>query len=257
VKSKLLLIALLSLPLLTQPAIATNSDYSQAAGHTGIYVNKTNVWALKCKIITYDLTAKNNKLGWYTAWPMIVDYKTGRFIQVGYITSPAEKINKPTFFVAWSSEGKQINLKYLPDKGSSGNALLPRPEHEYAISLNVDGSANIQIDGVKFLDSPTEKIKIGITEGTGEFFSEGSNINVDISTKFSNCFYKLRGDSNWRALEQDKKFLLYHAADGTNIEPLEAGTFLVKGKIKREKRGKFFKEVKNTEKEKALNKFLD
>lgn len=257
VKRKLLLVTLLNLTLFMQSARATNSDYSQTAGHTGIYVNNPKVWALKCKILTYDLTEKNNKLGWYTAWPMIVDYKTGRFIQAGYITSPAEKINKPTFFVAWSNEGKQINLKYLPDKGSSGNALLPGAEHEYAISLNVDGSANIQIDGIKYLDSPAEKIKIGITEGTGEFFSEGSNINIDISTKFFNCFYKLRGDSNWRALEQDKKLLLYHAAAGTNIQPLEAGAFLVKGKIKRLKRGRFFKEVKSLEKEKALNKFLD
>jgi hypothetical protein len=245
VKAKLLLAALLNLTILLQSVQATDSDYSQAAGHTGIYINKPNVSALKCKIQTYDLTAKNNKLGWYTAWPMIVDYKSGKFVQIGYITSPAEKITKPTFFVAWSNEGKQINLKYLPDKGAAGNALQQGSEHEYALSLNIDGSVNIQIDGVKYLDAPTEKIKIGIKEGTGEFFSEGSNVNIDISTRFFNCFYKLRGDTKWRELEQDKKLLLYHAADGTEIESLVPGSFLVKGKIKKEKRGRFFKDVVN------------
>jgi hypothetical protein len=247
-KNKLLLTALLNMVVLMPPALATNSDYSQAAGHTGVYVNRTNVWALKCRIHTYDLTRRNNKLGWYTAWPMIVDYPTGRFVQIGYITSPSEKINKPTFFVAWSGEGKQINVKYLPAKTSSGNALFPKKDHEYAISLNTDGSANIQIDGVKYLDTPEEKIKIGITEGTGEFFAEGSNLDIDISTKFVNCFYKLRDNDQWLALEQDKNILLYHAAEGTRIKRLEPGSFLVRGKIKSINKGRFFKGFIKSEK---------
>lgn len=229
---------------LAVPAFATDLDYSQAAGHTGVYVNVSNVYGLKCKIKTVDKTEINNKLGWYTAWPMIVDYKSNKFVQIGYITSPAEKIDKPTFYVAWSSDGTQINVKYLPDKQSSGNALIPKIEHEYAMSLNADGSVNIQIDGVKYLEKEDEMINIGITEGTGEFFSEGSNINIDITTKFTNCAYKTRGDVAWRDLEENKAILLYHLADGTVIEKEEPNSITVKGKIKKVNKGKFLKTLK-------------
>ena len=226
------------------PVFATDKDYSKAAGHTGAYVNITNINALKCRIVTYDLTSHNNKLGWYTAWPMIVDYNTGKFVQIGYITSPIEKINKPTFYVAWSSDGKQINIKYLPNRDEVGNALINGINHEYAISLNSDGSANIQIDGKKYLENLDERINVGITEGTGEFFSEGSNINVDITTNFSNCAYKLRGETEWKNFESDKKILLYHIAQGTTITKTEDNAFIIKGRLKKINKGKFFKELK-------------
>ncbi len=237
------LIILFLLNFFSLPAFSTDADYSQAAGHTGVYVNVPNVWALKCNIKTYDLTDKNNKLGWYTAWPMIVDYKTGRFVQIGYITSPLEGINKPTFYVSWSNDGKQINIKYLPDKKNVGNAMFPKMTHEYSLSLNADGSVNIQIDRIKYLDDPEEKIKVGFSEGTGEFFSEGSNINIEISTKFTDCFYKLRGDNSWRDMEHDKKIILYYAANGTTIQPIEKGSFLIKGALTSLNKGKFFNKV--------------
>lgn len=226
------------------PSFATDKDYSQAAGHTGVYVNVPNVYALKCRIITYDHTEKNNSLGWYTAWPMIVDYKTGRFVQIGYITSPKENLTKPTFYVAWSTDTKQVNIKYLPDKDANGNALQNGISHEYALSLNTDGSVNIQIDGKKYLDTPEERINIGITEGTGEFFSEGSNLEMDITTKFSNAHYKLRNNDNWIELDKDKNKLLYYVAHGTTIEKLEDNAFIVKGKIKKINKGMFFRKIK-------------
>ncbi|MFN8577163.1 MAG: hypothetical protein U0354_09930 [Candidatus Sericytochromatia bacterium] len=231
---------------LVNPVFATDKDYSQAAGHTGVYVNVQNVSALKCRIITYDLTKQNNKLGWYTSWPMIVDYKTGKFVQIGYITSPQEGIDAPTFYVAWSSDGKQVNLKYLPSKESNGNALEYGNNHEYALSLNSDGSANIQIDGKKYLDSLEDRINVGITEGTGEFFSEGSNINIDITSKFTDCFYKIRaGENKWISLETDKKNLLYYVSHGTSIEKIEDNAFIIKGRIKKINKGMFFKKIHN------------
>ncbi len=226
------------------PSSATDGDYSQAAGHTGAYINVNTVYALKCKIKTYDHTKNNNKLGWYTAWPMIVDYKTKNFVQIGYITSPREKIYKPVFYVAWCSDGKQINIKYLPDKEKQGNALEPKAEHEYALSLNTDGGVNIQIDGIKYLEKEEDMINIGIAQGTGEFFSEGSNINTDITTKFTKCAYKTRGDANWRDMEQNKDILSYYGAIGTTIEKEDENSFIVKGKIKSINKGKFFKNIK-------------
>ncbi len=225
------------------PVLATDKDYSKAAGHSGAYVNVNNVWSLKCRIITYDLTENNNKLGWYTAWPMIVDYKTGKFVQIGYITSPLENIKKPTFYVAWSNDGKQINVKYLPNKEEQGNALASGNNHEYAISLNSDGSANIQIDGKKYLENLDERINVGITEGTGEFFSEGSNLEVDITTKFLNCAYKLRGENDWKDFESNKNILLYHVAHGTSIEKTEDNAFIIKGRLKKINKGKFIKDI--------------
>lgn len=242
---KLFLTAGLILNFLISPSFATDRDYSQAAGHTGVYVNVPNVWALKCRIITYDHTENNNKLGWYTAWPMIVDYKTGKFVQIGYITSPKEKIDKPTFYVAWSNDGKQINIKYLPSKDDTGNALVNGKNHEYALSLNTDGSANIQIDGKKYLENLEERIQVGITEGTGEFFSEGSNLNVDVTTEFSECFYKLRNSTDWTAIDSDKKLLLYYLAHGTTLEKKSGNAFIVKGRLKKINKGKFQKEIKS------------
>lgn len=241
-KKFFLVIFTLLIVLINNKTFATDDNYSQPAGHTGVYVNLTNVWALKCNIYTYENT-ENNKLGWYTAWPMIVDYKTGQFIQIGYITSPKENINKPIFFVAWSDDGKQINIKYLPDKYSQGNALLNNNKHEYALSLNIDGSANIQIDGIKYLETYEEKIRVGITEGTGEFFSEGSNIGIDISTKFENCYYKLRNNDNWIGLYSNPKNLLYYVAKGTEIKKLNNNSFEIKGKIKGISKGKFLKSL--------------
>lgn len=243
-KLKYLLSGLI-IPFMINPAFATDKDYSQAAGHTGAYVNVNNVWSLKCRIITYDSTAQNNKLGWYTAWPMIVDYKTGKFVQIGYITSPKEGINKPTFYVAWSSDGKQINIKYLPNKEAAGNALVNGNNHEYALSLNSDGSANIQIDGKKYLEELSERIQVGITQGTGEFFSEGSNLEVDISTKFSECAYKVRGGTEWLPFESNKKVLLYHVAQGTSIEKTDENAFIIKGRLKKVNKGKFFNTIKS------------
>lgn len=227
---------------LNNKSSATDDNYSQHAGHTGVYINLKNVWSLKCNIYTKEIP-QNNKLGWYTAWPMIVDYKTGRFIQIGYITSPKENINKPVFYVAWSDDGSQINIKYLPNKYSAGNALLNDNKHEYALSLNMDGSANIQIDGVKYLETYDEKIRIGITEGLGEFFSEGSNIGIDISTKFENCHYKLRDNNRWIGLNEYPKNLLYYIAKGTEIKNIGNNSFEIKGKIKSINKGKFLKKI--------------
>lgn len=237
--------------LLALPVNATPDDYSKAAGHTGVYVNVNTVSALKCKIKTFDHSEVNNKLGWYTAWPMIVDYDTNRFIQIGYITSPLEKIKKPTFYVSWSSDGKQINTRYLPDKTAIGNALEPKDEHEYALSLNMDGTANIQIDGVKYLDTPEEMIETGISQGTGEFFSEASNIGMNITTEFKDCFYKLRGDSNWVELEKTPSNLLFYANTGTLIEKTAKNSFYISGTIKKINKGRFFKKV-NILKKKSL-----
>jgi hypothetical protein len=223
-------------------SLATDENYSQPAGHTGVYINLKNVWALKCNIYTSEIY-ENNKLGWYTAWPMIVDYNSGKFIQIGYIISPKENINKPIFYVAWSDNGKQINLKYLPNKYSVGNALLNNGKHEYALSLNIDGSANIQIDGLKYLDTYDEKIRVGITKGTGEFFSEGSNIGINISTKFENCFYKLRNNNRWIGINEYPKYLLYYVSEGTEIKNLGNNSFEIKGKIKAIKKGKFLKKL--------------
>ncbi|MFN8673269.1 MAG: hypothetical protein U0457_14455 [Candidatus Sericytochromatia bacterium] len=248
--SILFTICFLYFNLFLLPAFSTDKDYSQAAGHTGAYINVENVYALKCRIKTHDHTKNNNKLGWYTAWPMIVDYKTNKFVQIGYITSPAEKIEKPIFYVAWSDNGTQINIKYLPNKEAQGNALLPNDDHEYAMSLNSDGTVNIQIDGIKYLDSEDEMINVGITQGTGEFFSEGSNLNMDITTKFSKCSYKLRGDSNWKNMDDTKSILLYYKADGTSIESDEENSIIIKGKIKNINKGKFFKELKKLKKNK-------
>lgn len=228
----------------TLPVYATDKDYSQAAGHTGVYVNVPNVYALKCRIITYDHSDKNNSLGWYTAWPMIVDYKSGKFVQIGYITSPKENIDKPTFYAAWSVDGKQVNVRYLPDKNANGNALENGINHEYALSLNTDGSVNIQIDGQKYLDSREEMINVGISEGTGEFFSEGSNIDMDVTTKFTNANYKIRNNDAWVELDKDKTKLLYYVAHGTTIEKTEDNSFIVKGKIKKINKGIFMKKIK-------------
>lgn len=227
----------------TLPVQATPDDYSKAAGHTGVYVNVNNVYALKCKIKTYDHSNTNNKLGWYTAWPMIVDYDTNKFIQIGYITSPLEKIKKPTFYVSWSSDGKQINTRYLPDKNSVGNALAPKDEHEYALSLNMDGTANIQIDGVKYLDSPEEMIETGISQGTGEFFSEASNLGMDITTEFKDCSYKLRGDTEWVEIDKFPSSLLYYANTGTLIQKSGKSSLFINGTIKKINKGRFFKKV--------------
>ncbi len=236
-------LALLFLFALNSSALATDLDYSKAAGHTGIYVNLKNVRSLKCRIKTYDLTAKNNKLGWYTAWPMIVDYKTGKFVQIGYITSPMQKILKPTFYVAWSDDGKQINVKYLPDNKSSGNALTPTLWHEYALSLNTDGSANIQIDGIKYLEDLDERVNTGISSGTGEFFAEGSNLDIDISTEFSHCAFKLVGDTEWKDIDQNKDILLYYVSKGTSIERKEENNFFIKGKVRAVSKGDFFAKI--------------
>lgn len=240
----ILIIAFCILPI--KKSFSIDEDYSKAAGHTGVYVNSDtpNIWALKCNIKTFDHSDVNNKLGWYTAWPMIVDYKTGKFVQTGYITSPIQGIDKPTFYVAWSSNGKDIEIEYLPDKNSSGNALK-RNFHEYAISLNSDGSVNVQIDGVKYLGNhpKTKTLNIGITEGTGEFFAEASNLNMEVKTKFTDCFYKVRGENDWKELEHNAPNTLYYIAKGTTIIPTNKNSFWITGKIKNINKGSFFKKI--------------
>ena len=239
-----------------EKAFSIDGDYSKAAGHTGAYINPhdSNIWALKCSIQTFDHTKFSNKLGWYTAWPMIVDYKTGKFVQTGYITSPLEGINKPTFYVAWSSDGKNIKVEYLPNKNSSGNALKG-DFHQYAISLNMDGTVNVQIDGIKYygdMSKPnTKPLNIGITQGVGEFFSEGSNINMDVTTKFTNCYYKVRGEKEWRKFEHNAKNTLYYVSQGTTITPLKENSFWVKGKLQGISKGKFFNKILFTNKKTA------
>ncbi len=57
---KTIILATLLCSFLISPVFATDKDYSQAAGHTGVYVNSPNVWALKCRIITNDSTIQNS-----------------------------------------------------------------------------------------------------------------------------------------------------------------------------------------------------
>lgn len=213
-----------------QGQLPANKAYQLPVAHTGVYINTPDVVALQADILTPHEGDYNNRLGWYTAWPMLVDYRSGAMAQIGYLTSPAQQILQPTLYVAWSRGGADgIHVRYLPHQKAVGNAGPPGALHRYELALSPQGEVDIRIDGKAFLTAPNERLRLPIHQGTGEFMSEVSNLGMEMRTRFRRVAYKRRGDTDWQPLFSQPRLLLFNLALGSRLTPTSEEGFEISG----------------------------